>query len=105
MPAVEAFQTAYNQNFKLLGGSAAITVDGEVGKETWGAIYDLYQYNMAQELGEDLDGVGKLRKLITFLPGIDPFLGFGESAPVDGIMADQIDDLKDVLIARGAWNA
>ena len=26
-------------------------------------------------------------------------------AGVDGIMADQIDDLKEVLIARGAWNA
>jgi glycerophosphoryl diester phosphodiesterase len=25
-------------------------------------------------------------------------------AGVDGIMADQIDDLKDVLIARGEWN-
>jgi glycerophosphoryl diester phosphodiesterase len=25
-------------------------------------------------------------------------------AGVDGIMADQIDDLKEVLIARGAWN-
>jgi hypothetical protein len=56
---------------KLLGGSAAIAVDGEVGKETWGAIYDLYQYNMAQELGEDLDGVGKLRELVAFLPNVD----------------------------------
>jgi len=90
-PAVKAFQQAYSDNFKLLGGSAAIAVDGEVGKETWGAIYDLYQYNIAQELGEDLDGANKLRELITFLPGVDPFIGFGESAPVDGIAADNVE--------------
>jgi len=89
--AVEAFQEAYNENFKLLGGAGTIAVDGDVGKETWGAIYDLYQYNMAQELGEDFDGVGKLRELATFLLPDDPFLGFGESAPVDGIMADNVE--------------
>jgi len=90
-PAVKAFQQAYSDNFKLLGGDGAIAVDGEVGRETWGAIYDLYQYNMAQELGEDLDGVGKLRELVTFLPDVDPFIGFGESAPVDGIAADNLE--------------
>ena len=66
-PAVEAFQQAYSENFKLLGGSGAIGVDGEVGDETWGAIYDLYQYNMAQELGEDFDGLSKLRERVVAL--------------------------------------
>ncbi len=82
--AVKGFQTAYNENYKLLGGSGQITVDGEVGKQTWGAIYDLYQYNLAQELGETFDGLKELQGLVQLLPTSKPYVGFGESAPADG---------------------
>ena len=37
---------------------------------------------MALELGETLEGVNELRELVTFLPDVDPFIGFGESAGV-----------------------
>ncbi|HXS17817.1 MAG TPA: OmpA family protein, partial [Polyangiaceae bacterium] len=93
--AVEAFQTAYNENHKFLGGSGEIGVDGEVGKETWGAIYDLYQYNLAQELGENFDGLKKLQGLVEFLPTKQPYIGFGESAPVDGTHDDNAEEQAD----------
>src|SRR5690606_344892 len=40
--SVEAFQTAYNENrFFITGDDSAgkISVDGDVGKQTWGAIF------------------------------------------------------------------
>lgn len=84
-PAVEAFQTAYNENYKLLGGGGTISVDGIVGKQTWGAIYDIYQYNLAFELGEDFDGLKSLRELVEFLPTKNPYIGFGEHHPADSL--------------------
>jgi hypothetical protein len=90
--AVKAFQTAYNENYKLLGGSGEISVDGDVGKQTWGAIYDLYQYNLAQELGETFDGLKELQGLTNLLPTSKPYVGFGESAPADGTFEDNADE-------------
>lgn len=86
--AVKAFQTAYNENYKLLGGSGTIAVDGDVGTQTWGAIYDLYQYNLAQELGETFEGLAELRARVHLLPTSKPYVGFGESAPVEAYQDD-----------------
>ncbi len=90
--AVKAFQTAYNENYKLLGGPGQISVDGDVGKQTWGAIYDLYQYNLAQELGETFDGLKELQGLVNLLPTSKPYVGFGESAPADGTYENDADE-------------
>jgi outer membrane protein OmpA-like peptidoglycan-associated protein len=90
--AVTAFQTAYNENYELLGGAGEISVDGEVGKQTWGAIYDLYQYNLAQELGETFEGLSELQGLVHLLPTSKPYVGFGESAPADGAYANDTDE-------------
>src|SRR6188768_2020384 len=62
---------------------------------TWGAIYDLYQYNMAQELGENFEGLKKLQGLVEFLPTKQPYIGFGESAPVDGTHDDNAEEQAD----------
>jgi len=62
---------------------------------TWGAIYDLYQYNLAQELGENFDGLKKLQGLVEFLPTKQPYIGFGESAPVDGTHDDNAEEQAD----------
>ena len=102
-PAAIAFQEAYNLNKAELGTSEAdLKADGAVGKKTWGAIFDVYQFNMADELGEveeeadiddpvkKLDGLGRLRGLLGFLPTAQPFLGFGEKVPVNGIGKDNL---------------
>src|SRR5690606_13146458 len=62
----------------------------DVGKKTWGAIFDLYQYNMAQELGEDMDGVKELRKLVKFVETDNEWIGFGEAHPADGNNKDGV---------------
>jgi len=82
--AARAFQTAYNGNLKPLGDKSEISVDGAVGKQTWGAIYDLYQYNMAEELGESRKSMDELRDQLAFLPDTEAFIGFGEAHPIDG---------------------
>src|SRR5690606_39382974 len=45
--SVEHFQKAYNTHRENLGGPEELKPDGDVGPKTWGAIFDLYQYNMA----------------------------------------------------------
>lgn len=57
-----------------------------------GAIYDLYQYHLAQELGETFDGLKELQKLVSVLPTTNPYVGFGESAPVDGTYEDNANE-------------
>ena len=55
----------------------------------------MYQYNLAQELGETADGVKELRGLLQFLPAqpdglsdTEGVVGFGESSPKDGQTVD-----------------
>ncbi len=99
--AAKAFQNAYNDNQAALGVTGdKLTVDGAVGKKTWGAIFDCYQWNMADELGEveseadegdatkKVAGLKKLQALLTFLPTSQPFIGFGEHFPADGVGKD-----------------
>ena len=86
---VKAFQRAFNANKQTLASTADdLVVDGSFGKKSWGAVFDCYQYNLARELGEDLNGVQSLRDLLAFLPTKQPFVGFGEHHPVDGNTAD-----------------
>lgn len=86
---VKAFQRAFNANKATLASTAAdLKVDGAFGANTWGAVFDCYQYNMARELGEDVAGVQALRDQLVFLPTKKPFVGFGEHHPADGNTAD-----------------
>jgi len=98
---LKAFQRAYNANKAALGASAAdLAVDGSIGPKTWGAIFDCYQFNMAQELGEVddeadeanptklLEGLDRLRGMVTFLPLNEEWVGFGEVHPADGHRKD-----------------
>src|SRR5690606_30069385 len=98
---LKAFQRAYNANKAALGATAAdLAVDGSIGPKTWGAIFDCYQFNMAQELGEVddeadetnpaklLEGLDRLRGMVMFLPLNEEWIGFGEAHPADGNRKD-----------------
>ncbi|HXS18439.1 MAG TPA: hypothetical protein VN764_14680 [Polyangiaceae bacterium] len=50
---------------------------------------------MAQELGENFEGLKKLQGLVEFLPTKQPYIGFGESAPVDGTHDDNAEEQAD----------
>lgn len=59
--ALRAFQAAYNRHFH-----AAIAEDGVLGPESWGAIFDVYQEQLAQRLDTDSAGLSSLRGAVQF---------------------------------------
>lgn len=85
---VRRFQAAYNANKEVLGVTSDIAVDGDVGKETWGAFFDVYEFGLRQELGEDEGAVAALRDKLLFVDDERKALGFGEYHPVDQVGRD-----------------
>ena len=85
--AVEAFQQVYNAVRTQFGltESSPIAVDGIVGPETWGAVFDLYLVDLAQMLGcaPVSDNLDTWREGIQWVDVQRPYVGFGESFPVD----------------------
>lgn len=74
--AVKKFQKIYNQGFEK-----SIAVDGDVGHDTWGAIFDVYM-DMVQNLCEtDEDGLAQLRDKLNFIG--PKAVGCGENWPID----------------------
>ena len=74
---VENLQRAYNDEF-----GAAIGVDGDWQAETWGAVYDIYQRELAEVLEVDDAGLAALRENLRFVP-FDDGVGCGEHFPID----------------------
>jgi len=87
---VRRFQAAYNANKLALGVSSDISVDGDVGKETWGAFFDVFEFGLREELGEDQAGVTALRDKLVFVDDERKALGFGEFHPVDQVGRDNV---------------
>ena len=87
---LRAFQTDFNANSSALGSPVAkISIDGSVGKETWGAFFDCYEFALQQELGEDAPGVATLRSKLQFVDGARKALGFGERFPIEELGVDE----------------
>ncbi len=76
--AVTNFQTLYNEEFE-----AEIDVDGVVGKQTWGAIFDVYMEILADILDVDVDKLPAERAKLKFLDDAKAGVGCGEHFPVD----------------------
>ncbi|MGE5783726.1 MAG: hypothetical protein ACM3ZE_04015, partial [Myxococcales bacterium] len=75
---------------------------GRLQPDLWGAMFDLYEYNLRDELGENSDGVATLRQGLTWVDGDKKTVGFGEKHPttenaVDG-MRSQADRRVEVLM-------
>lgn len=86
---VRAFQRDFNRHKLALGSSAAdLTVDGSVGKLTWGAFFDCYEFALQQELGEDAAAVAALRAKLKFVDPERKSLGFGEHFPIEELGVD-----------------
>ncbi len=82
--AVSRFQQAYNANKSALAASGPdLDVDGVVGPQTWGAIFDCYEFALRRELGVDAAGIEALREKLCFVDDDRRALGFGEHFPVD----------------------
>jgi len=86
---VRKFQTAYNDNLATIApNSAPLVVDGSVGPNTWGAIFDCYEFALQGELGEDAAGVQALRDKLQFVDPDHKFLGFSEYFPIEELGVD-----------------
>ncbi|HMA94834.1 MAG TPA: hypothetical protein VKP30_19220, partial [Polyangiaceae bacterium] len=75
---------------------------GRLQPDLWGAMFDLYEYNLRDELGENSDGVATLRQGLTWVDGDKKTVGFGEKHPttenaLDG-MRSQADRRVEVLM-------
>jgi hypothetical protein len=82
---VKEFQKCYNLEF-----NASISVDGDVGPQTWGAFFDMYMLGLADLL--KAEGINKelvaLRGELNFLDAGRKAVGCGESFPIEQARAD-----------------
>lgn len=73
--AVRRFQERYNHDF-----DGKLTVDGIVGTQTWGAIFNVYMYMLASLLDTDAAGLADLRSKVQFLG--PKTVGCGQEFPI-----------------------
>ena len=76
--AVKAFQQRYNDDF-----GQSIGVDGIVGKETWGAFFDVYMKELAEVSDTDEAGLAGMRGSLQYVDGSKKAVGCGENFPKD----------------------
>ena len=85
--AIRRFQELYNEEVDRQAGKdtplrTKIGVDGKVGKETWGAFYDLYMTELMDLFDTDkVSDVEALQAQIKAPPGMKEFVGCGEHIP------------------------
>lgn len=73
--ALSSFQDEYNTKFK-----ASIAVDGKIGSQTWGALFDVYMQCVADSFGMSGAELIDVQKSISFLTR--PTVGCGEKCPI-----------------------
>jgi outer membrane protein OmpA-like peptidoglycan-associated protein len=76
--ALENLQRNYNLEFKK-----EIDVDGKIGPETWGAVFDLYQEDLARLLVADAAKMDSIRSGLVFVDAGRKHVGCGENFPIE----------------------
>lgn len=87
--AIGRFQELYNAEVGAAQAAGLdspfktkLTVDKKVGKETWGAIYDVYMSELMQLLDlEKFSELEAIQKALKAAPGMPDFVGCGEHIP------------------------
>ena len=82
--ATKNFQTNFEPEF-----GRKIKVDGVVGKETWGAFFDVYQRKLASMLEVSESELDKYRKAIKWIDPKKPVVGCGENWPIEEAKKDE----------------
>lgn len=80
--AIKQFQIAYNTDF-----NKNISEDGISGKQTWGAVFDLYQREISNRLVTDNTSVENYRKNLRWKID-EKVVGCGEQFPIDAVEKD-----------------
>jgi hypothetical protein len=87
--AVHTFERQYNEcKFYFTSDQPDLELTGEMGPNNWGALFDVLQHNIAQELGVKVKEVAPLREKIKWLDDGRKALGFSEHHPIDAVGAD-----------------
>ncbi len=86
--AIEDFQLRYNfelhpRTDRNTRAEGEIATDGVVGKETWGALYDVYQLTLRGLLRADEAGLQAHRNALAFVNDSFRAVGCGENFPID----------------------
>ena len=81
--AIQGFQTRYNHELER-----SIAVDGSVGKEAWGAFFDVYMLELKALLEVDDAGLKNLQKGIKFVDPSHAAVGCGENHPIEAASKD-----------------
>ncbi len=76
--ATKNFQTGFEAQF-----GRKIKADGVVGKETWGAFFDVYQSELAKMLDTDVDKLQGFRDSLKFADDGRKAVGCGEFFPIE----------------------
>ncbi|MFI5380355.1 MAG: OmpA family protein, partial [Tepidisphaerales bacterium] len=76
--AIKAFQQRYNDDF-----GQSIAVDGIVGKETWGAFFDVYMKELAVLSDTDEAGLAGMRGHLQYVDDSKKAVGCGKNFPKD----------------------
>jgi hypothetical protein len=76
--AIRAFQKNYNDAF-----DKSIGVDGQVGRETWKAFFDVYMFELAKLLQTDDDGLKAMQGALVFVDGGHRAVGCGDAHPIE----------------------
>jgi len=77
--AVRGFQETYNEEF-----DQSISTNGVMGRQTWGAVFDVYMRELSERLAEDgEETLDDWQSKITFLDPGKKLVPCGESVPID----------------------
>jgi len=92
--ATKAFQQCYNRDIdKINPGGELLSVDGDWGPKTWGAVFDSYQAKLAQRLTIPSKKLNEYRSKLNlsskFVFPSKHFIACGENHPIDRPGADE----------------
>lgn len=77
----DALRVLQTESNALFGNG--IAEDGKIGPQTWGAIFDLYQYDLAEIMETDVEELQQARGSLRWVDDSTPWIGCGERFPID----------------------
>lgn len=99
--ALLSFQKRYNEDFVVLEKHkekfsrlfTKIDEDGKIGKQTWGAFFDMYALELLIVMGITEDGLDEIRSKLEFVKKTHnhhaPVVGCGENFPESGATTEE----------------
>lgn len=88
--ATKQFQLHYNEHGHEYGGSEQLEVDRDFGKQTWGAVFDIYQDHIARSLELSHAELAERQAALVYAAPQTKYTGCGEFHPLDAIGRDGI---------------